>query len=36
MINESQDYRKSFVASVMATEDNTTVTLSDYNTGDCF
>ena len=32
MINESQDARKSFVASVMATENNTTITLSDYNT----
>lgn len=32
LINESQDNRKSFVASVMATENNTTVTLSNYNT----
>ena len=36
MINESQDSRKSFVASVMATEDNTNITLSDYNTGVVF
>jgi gliding motility-associated-like protein len=36
MINESADDRKSFVASVMATEDNTTVTLSDYNTNVIF
>ncbi len=31
LINETQDNRKSFVASVMATENNTTVTLSNYN-----
>ncbi|WP_322550898.1 T9SS type B sorting domain-containing protein [Flavobacterium psychraquaticum] len=31
MLNETQDYRKSFVASVMATENNTVFTLSDYN-----
>jgi gliding motility-associated-like protein len=36
MINESQDNRKSFVASVMATEDNTNITLSGYNTGVVF
>jgi gliding motility-associated-like protein len=36
MINESTDNRTSFVASVMATEDNTTVTLSDYNTNVVF
>ena len=36
MINESVDPRKSFVASVMATEDNTTVTLSDYDLGVIF
>lgn len=36
MINESTDNRTSFVASVMATEDNTTVTLSDYNTNVIF
>ncbi len=38
MINEntSNDNRKSFVASVMATEDNTKVTLSDYNRGVVF
>ena len=36
LINESQDNRKNFVASVMATENNTTVTLSDYNTGVVF
>lgn len=36
MINESTDDRTSFVASVMATEDNTTVTLSDYNTNVIF
>ena len=36
MINESQDARKSFVSSVMATENNTTITLSDYNTGVIF
>ena len=35
-INESQDNRKNFVASVMATENNTTVILSDYNTGVIF
>lgn len=35
-INESQDNRKNFVASVMATENNTTVTLSNYNTGVIF
>ena len=32
LINESVDNRKNFVASVMATENNTTVTLSGYNT----
>jgi gliding motility-associated-like protein len=31
IINESADPRKSFVASVMATENNTNITLSDYN-----
>ncbi len=36
MINETLDNRKSFVNSVMATEDNTTVTLSNYNTGVIF
>jgi gliding motility-associated-like protein len=36
MINESTDNRTSFVASVMATEDNTTVSLSDYNTNVIF
>ena len=36
LINEDQDSRKNFVASVMATENNTTVTLSDYNTGVIF
>ncbi len=36
LINETQDGRKSFVASVMATENNTTVTLSNYNTGVIF
>lgn len=36
MINESIDYRKSFVSSVMATENNTTITLSDYNPGVVF
>ena len=36
MINEIIDNRKSFVSSVMATEDNTTVTLSNYNTGVVF
>jgi gliding motility-associated-like protein len=36
LINEDQDARKNFVASVMATENNTTVTLSDYNTGVIF
>lgn len=36
MINESNDVRKSFVASVMATEDNTTMTLSDYDLGVAF
>jgi gliding motility-associated-like protein len=36
MINEPNDVRKSFVASVMATEDNTTITLSDYDTGVIF
>ena len=35
-INEIQDNRKNFVASVMATENNTTVTLSNYNTGVVF
>ena len=36
LINESQDSRKNFVASIMATEDNTSVTLSDYNTSVVF
>jgi len=36
LINEDQDNRKNFVASVMATENNTTITLSDYNTGVIF
>lgn len=36
LINESADARKNFVSSVMATEDNTTITLSDYNTGVIF
>ena len=36
MINEPNDVRKSFVASVMATEDNTTMTLSDYDAGVIF
>lgn len=36
MINEPYDSRKSFVSSVMATEDNTTITLSDYDTGVVF
>jgi gliding motility-associated-like protein len=31
LINETKDDRKNFVASVMATENNTTVKLSDYN-----
>jgi gliding motility-associated-like protein len=31
IINESFDNRKSFLASVMATEDNTNITLSDYD-----
>ena len=31
IINELFDNRKSFIASVMATEDNTNVSLSDYN-----
>ena len=31
IINESSDPRKSFVASVMATENNTNITLSDYD-----
>ncbi len=35
-INEIQDNRKNFVSSVMATENNTTVTLSNYNTGVIF
>lgn len=35
-INESVDNRKNFVASVMATEDNTDITLSDYDTGVVF
>lgn len=30
IVNESLDNRKSFVASVMATQDNTNITLSDY------
>ena len=36
LINEAQDNRKNFVASVMATENNTSVTISDYNTGVVF
>ncbi len=36
MINESIDNRKSFVSSVIATEDNTQITLSDYDTGVVF
>jgi|UPI0004BADA0A gliding motility-associated-like protein len=36
LINEVQDNRKNFVASVMATENNTSVTISDYNTGVVF
>ena len=36
LINETQDPRKNFVASVMATENNTSVTLSDYNTNVVF
>ena len=36
MINNQQDPRNSFVASVMATENNTTITLSDYNTNVIF
>ncbi len=36
MINESQDSRKSFVSSIMATEDNTTISLSGYDTGVIF
>jgi len=32
LINETQDGRKNFVSSIMATENNTTVTLSNYNT----
>ncbi len=36
LINETTDPRKSFVASVMATEDNTTMTLSDYDQGVVF
>ena len=36
MINESNDPRKSFVASVMATENNTSVSLSDYDSGVTF
>lgn len=36
MINEPNDSRKSFVSSVMATEDNTTVILSDYDPGVVF
>ena len=35
-INDIQDNRKNFVSSVMATENNTTVTLSNYNTGVVF
>jgi len=35
-INESLDNRKNFVASVMATEDNTDITLSDYDSGVVF
>lgn len=35
-INEIVDNRKNFVSSVMATENNTTVTLSNYNTGVVF
>ena len=36
LINETQDNRKNFVASVMATENNTSVTLSNYNTNVVF
>lgn len=36
IINESGDPRKSFVASVMATENNTNITISDYNAGVTF
>lgn len=36
IINESFDSRKSFVASVMATENNTNVSLSDYDSGVTF
>lgn len=36
MVNESSDNRKSFVSSVMATENNTQITLSDYDTGVVF
>jgi len=36
MINETLDGRKSFVSSVMATEDNTTMTISDYDSGVIF
>lgn len=36
MVNESQDSRKNFVIGVMATENNTVITLSDYDTGVIF
>ncbi|MCL9770631.1 T9SS type B sorting domain-containing protein [Flavobacterium sp. HXWNR69] len=36
IINESVDYRKSFVASVMATENNTSVSLTGYDPGVTF
>jgi hypothetical protein len=36
MINETTDNRTSFVASAMATEDNTILTLSDYNSNVVF
>ena len=35
-INETSDNRKNFVVSVMATENNTTITLSDYDPGVIF
>lgn len=36
MVNEVQDNRKNFVFSVMATENNTIINLSDYDTGVIF